>query len=259
MKAIILAAGKGTRLDGAAVKPKCLVEVGGLSLLQRQIDSLRSVNVNEIVVVVGFGAESIRDACGEEVSFVENTRFAETSSLYSLWLASEHLGDGFVVLNSDVLVHPQLLADLIESAHPDALLLSDTDTQLLGDEEMKVKLHDRLVIDISKSMDPLEADGENVGIVKFSASGAKVLAGYMNDLIAGGAVKDWAPRAFREFALHHPLYALSTRGLPWIEIDFPEDYQRAVNEVYPRIHAELLREQNTYHLETPSALVFNES
>jgi choline kinase len=157
------------------------------------------------------------------------------------------------------LVHPQLLAELIESAHPDALLLSDTDTQLLGDEEMKVKLHGRLVIDISKSMDPLEADGENVGIVKFSASGAKVLTGYMNDLIAGGAVKDWAPRAFREFALHHPLYALSTRGLPWIEIDFPEDYQRAVNEVYPRIQAELLREQNTYHLETPSALVFNES
>jgi NDP-sugar pyrophosphorylase family protein len=81
----------------------------------------------------------------------------------------------------------------------------------------------------------------------------------MNDLIAGGAVKDWAPRAFREFALHHPLYALSTRGLPWIEIDFPEDYQRAVNEVYPRIQAEPLPEQNTYHLETPSALVFNES
>src|ERR1043165_5297955 len=94
MKAIILAAGKGTRLDGAAVKLKCLVEVGGLSLLQRQIDSLRSVNVNEIVVVVGFGAESIRDACGEEVSFVENTRFAETSRLYSLWLVRENIGGG---------------------------------------------------------------------------------------------------------------------------------------------------------------------
>jgi choline kinase len=254
MKAIILAAGKGTRLDGAAVKPKCLVEVGGLTLLQRQIESLKGVGINRIVVVVGFGADSIREECSDEVSFVENNRFAETSSLYSLWLAREHLADGFVVLNSDVLFHPQLLTDLIECSYHDALLLSDTDPNPLGDEEMKVKLKDRMVIDISKAMDPLEADGENVGIVKFGAAGARALAGYMNELIEGGAVKDWAPRAFREFALHHPLYALSTRGLPWIEIDFPQDYQRAVNEVYPRIEAQLFHDQQSYLRPAPSVV-----
>jgi choline kinase len=57
----------------------------------------------------------------------------------------------------------------------------------------------------------------------------------MNKLTETGAVKDWAPRAFREFARNHPLHALSTRGLPWIEIDFPEDYQRAVEEVFPKM------------------------
>jgi L-glutamine-phosphate cytidylyltransferase len=235
MKAIILAAGKGTRLDGAAVKPKCLVEIGGITLLQRQIESLRDANIKDIVVVVGFGADSIREECGSDVTFVENVQFAETSSLYSLWLAREHLTDGFVVLNCDVLFHPQLLSKLLESSHDDALLLSDTDTTPLGDEEMKVKVKEGLVTDISKAMDPLEADGENVGIVKFSARGAQALVAYMDQLIASGAKKDWAPRAFREFALNHPLHALGTAGLPWIEIDFPEDYQRAVNEVYPRI------------------------
>jgi len=239
MKAIILAAGKGTRLDGAAVKPKCLVEVGGITLLQRQIESLRDANIDRIVVVVGFGAGSIRDECDSDITFVENIHFAETSSLYSLWLARDHLTDGFVVLNSDVLFHPQLLANLLESSRNDALLLSDTDETPLGDEEMKVKLSEDRVIDISKNMDPHEADGENVGIVKFSAPGAKALVGYMDELIASGAVKDWAPRAFREFALNHPLHALSTGGLPWIEIDFPEDYQRAVTEIYPRIESDL--------------------
>ena len=237
MKAIILAAGKGTRLDGAAVKPKCLVEIGGSTLLQRQIESLHNANIKRIVIVVGFGAESIRAECGSEISFVENIHFAETSSLYSLWLAREHLADGFVVLNSDVLFHPQLLRNLMESARGDELLISDQDTNPLGDEEMKVKVKEELVVDISKDMDPLEADGENVGIVKFSAAGAQALVRYMDDLIASGAVKDWAPRAFREFALNHPLHALSTGGLPWIEIDFPEDYQRAVKEVYPQIEA----------------------
>ena len=235
MKAIILAAGKGTRLDGAAVKPKCLVEIGGSTLLQRQIETLKSLDVKKIVVVVGFGADGVREECGNEVTFVENIRFAETSSLYSLWLAKEHLSEGFVVLNCDVLFHPQMLADLLGSSHPDALLLSDTEIAPLGDEEMKVKVKDQLVVDISKAMDPSEADGENVGVVKFSANGAKLLVDYMNKLIEAGAIKDWAPRAFREFARHHPLHALSTRGLPWIEIDFPEDYQRAVEEVFPRI------------------------
>lgn len=237
MKAIILAAGKGTRLDGAAVKPKCLVEVGGITLLHRQIDALHAANIKRIVVVVGFGADSIRQECGGAVEFVENKDFATTSSLYSLWLAREHLSDGFVVLNSDVLFHPQILANLLDSTIDDALLISKTEHQgsPLGDEEMKVKLQDGLVVDISKEMDPLEADGENVGIVKFSAAGAKVLIGYMNELIANGGAKDWAPRAFREFARNHRLSALSTDGLPWIEIDFPEDYKRATEEVFPTI------------------------
>jgi choline kinase len=241
MKAIILAAGKGTRLDGAAVKPKCLVEVGGSTLLNRQLEILRALGINDIVVVIGFGGASIREHCGSDVSFVENIHFAETSSLYSLWLAREHLSEGFVVLNSDVLFHPQLLANLLVSSRDDALLISDHDLQTnpLGDEEMKVKVKDELVVDISKDISPLEADGENIGIVKFSAAGAKILVGYMNELIADGAKKDWAPRAFLEYARHHPLHALSTGGLPWIEIDFPEDYQRAVSEIYPQIQSQL--------------------
>jgi choline kinase len=182
--------------------------------------------------------------------------------LYSLWLAREHLAEGFVVLNSDVLFHPQLLANLLESSRDDALLISDAEKEInpLGDEEMKVKVKEELVIDISKDIDPLEADGENVGIVKFGAKGAKALVGYMNELIATGAVKDWAPRAFREFALNHPLHALSTRGLPWIEIDFPEDYERAVTEVFPNIES-LAGAGNSGRnpSQTPSAILVDES
>lgn len=248
MKAIILAAGKGTRLDGAAVKPKCLVEIGGLTLLQRQIEALRSLDIKKIVVVIGFGGDSIREQCSSEISFVENIHFAETSSLYSLWLARDHLAEGFVVLNSDVLFHPKMLANLLESSRDDALLIAKTidENTPLGDEEMKVKLKKELVVDISKDLDPREADGENVGIVKFGARGAQALVGYMDQLIARGEVKDWAPRAFREYAQHHPLHALSTEGLPWIEIDFPEDYQRAVTQVYPKIESQLAGEERGY-------------
>ena len=239
MKAIILAAGKGTRLNGVDLKPKCLFEVGGETLLARQIAALREVDVNDIVIVLGFEAERIRRLYEHTASFVINSRFEETSSMYSLWLAREHLVDGFVVLNCDVLFHPQLLQRLLTSPLEDALLvdLVDKNNNHLGDEEMKVKISDGRVVDIRKDLDPAEADGENVGIVKFSASGARRLVEEMDALISRGQLKDWAPRAFREFATRFPLHAISTEDYPWIEIDFPEDYRRAKEEVFPQINA----------------------
>jgi len=239
MKAIILAAGKGTRLNRVDLKPKCLFEVGGQTLLARQIAALRESQINDIVIVLGFEAERIRRLYEHTASFVINSRFEETSSLYSLWLAKEHLLDGFVVLNCDVLFHPQLLARLLSSPFDDALLvdLVDKNNNHLGDEEMKVKISDGLVVDIRKDLDPAEADGENVGIVKFSASGARRLVEEMDGLISRGHLRDWAPRAFREFATRFPLHAISTGDCPWIEIDFPEDYRRAKEEVFPQIDA----------------------
>jgi len=200
---------------------------------------LRELHVDDIVIVLGFEAERIRSLYEHTASFVTNTRFDETSSMYSLWLAREHLLDGFVVLNCDVLFHPQLLTRLLSSPFKDALLIDlvDKDNNHLGDEEMKVKLSNGLVIDIRKDMDPAEADGENVGIVKFSADGARRLIEEMDALISRGQLKDWAPRAFREFATRFPLHAISTEDYPWIEIDFPEDYRRATEEVFPQIDA----------------------
>jgi len=239
MKAIILAAGKGTRLNGHDLKPKCLFEVGGQTLLARQVEALHEAGIREIVIVLGFEAERIRSLYEHTASFVINSRFEETSSMYSLWLAREHLLDGFVVLNCDVLFHPQLMTRLLSSPFEDALLIDlvDKNNNHLGDEEMKIKLSDDLVVDISKDMNPAEADGENVGIVKFSASGALQLVEDMDALVASGRLREWAPRAFLAFAQRFPLHAISTADYPWIEIDFPEDYRRATEEVFPQIDA----------------------
>ena len=240
MKGIILAAGRGARLNGGnGDMPKCLVTLGGETLLSRNIRILRAAGLDEIVVVVGCAAATVRRSCSD-VTFVENTRFAQTNSLYSLWLARTFLAQGFVVMNCDVLVHPQLVVDLLTARHEDALLLAyrDEDTSY-GDEEMKVKVRAGRVSDISKTMDPDEADGENLGIVKFGPSGARVLVEEMDALVAAGDHKAWVPRAFKEFAARRPLHAIGTRGFPWIEIDFPEDYRRAVEVVLPSIESDL--------------------
>jgi len=208
-------------------------------LLDRQIATLKEFEISDIVIVLGFEAERIRSRYEHAASFVINSRFAETSSMYSLWLAREHLLDGFVVLNCDVLFHPQLLARLLSSPFEDALLVDivEENKNHLGDEEMKVKVSDGLVVDIRKDLDVAEADGENVGIVKFSAEGARRLVEEMDALVSRGLEREWAPRAFREFASRFPLHAISTGDYPWIEIDFPEDYRKAKEEIFPQITA----------------------
>jgi choline kinase len=240
MKGVILAAGRGSRLNGTAGdKPKCLVRAGGMTLVDRQIRSLRRAGIDDIVVVVGCQADRVRQSCGAGVQYVENCRFAETNSLFSLWTARALLYEGFVVLNCDVLFHPALLDELLATHHDAALLIDyrGEGEPPYGDEEMKVKVRDGLVVDMSKTMDPAEADGENLGIVKFGPASAPTLVAILDRIVADGGLRDWAPKAFRDFAQQRPLHAIAANG-PWIEIDFPEDFQRALKDVLPAIDTE---------------------
>ncbi len=240
MKGIILAAGRGARLTGGNHDmPKCLVTLGGETLLWRNVQLLRGAGIEDVVVVVGCAADTVRRTC-PGVQFVENARFAQTNSLYSLWLARPLLADGFVVMNCDVLVHPQLVTDLLAARYEDALLLAYRDDRTsYGGEEMKVRVRCGRVTDISKTMDPEDADGENLGIAKFGPDGARVIVEEMDALIADGDHKAWVPRAFKAFAERRPLHAIGTRGFPWTEIDFPEDYRKAVEVVLPEIERDL--------------------
>jgi choline kinase len=252
MRGVILAAGKGSRLNGTAAEaPKCLVELGGLTLVERQIRVLRRAGIDDVVVVVGSQADRVRRVCGQRVAYVENKRYSQTNSLYSLWMARALLYEGFVVLNCDVLFHPVLLHDLLTSRHQNALLLAyrEADQPLFGDEEMKVRVRCGRVVEMSKHMDPAEADGENLGIVKFGSRGAAALVAILDRIVGDGGLREWAPRAFSEFARSHSLHAVGTRGLPWTEIDFPEDYRHAVQHVLPEIESDI----RPYPLTMPAA------
>jgi len=235
MRAVILAAGKGSRLnDTIGDKPKCLLRLGDKTLIERQIEALWNVAIDDIVVVVGCQHERVKRTCGRRITYIENTRYAQTNSLYSLWLARPLLLDGFLVMNCDVLFHPQMLTDLLTTRYEDALLISDNgDT--LGDEEMKIKARRGCVAEITKMLPPDEADGENVGIAKFGAAGARVMAGLLDAHVAAGGLREWVPHAFADFARIRPLHVVGTRGYPWTEIDFPEDYEHAVANVLPAI------------------------
>lgn len=239
MRGVILAAGRGGRLRGVAGdRPKCLARVGDRTLIERQVRALRSAGIGAITVVAGYGAEDVQTVCGTGVDYVINPVFATTNSLYSLWLARDVLADGFVVMNCDVLFDQQLLCDLLSARYQDALLVAAaSDDRPYGDEEMKVRIRRGRVSAIAKTLGPDDADAENMGIAKFGIEGAAVLIEEADRLIEGGGSREWLPRAFAAFAARRPLYVVESRGLPWIEIDFPEDYWRACTEVLPAIES----------------------
>jgi L-glutamine-phosphate cytidylyltransferase len=207
MRAVILAAGRGTRLNGiAGDQPKAWSRSAASTLVERQIRVLRAAGLRDIAVVVGCQADRVRAHCGAGVTYVENERFAETNSLYSLWLARPLLYDGFVVLNCDVLFHPQLLRDLLAARHEAALLLAyrQVGDPPFGDEEMKVQVQAGRVVAMSKTMTPDEADGENVGVLRFDANVAPRLVEHLDRIVAEGGLREWAPRAFAAFAAERP-------------------------------------------------------
>jgi L-glutamine-phosphate cytidylyltransferase len=233
-QAVILAAGNGKRMGClTADRPKALLDVDGQPLIERALDALASFGVSDVSIVVGYQQQRLRDRLGSRVRFIENERYRETNSLYSLWLAREQMRHGAVIMNSDILVSRELLGRLIGASAQDAVLI-DT-SSALADEEMKVRTWHGFVVDFGKDLPPSEAHGENVGILKFGAEGGSRLVGHLDRLIAAGQLNAWAPMAFRAVAREWPLRAIETDGLPWTEIDFPADLERARQIVAPAI------------------------
>ena len=125
--ALLLAAGTGSRLQPlTSDAPKCLTEINGIPVLERQIRCLRQWGFKRLVVVVGYLGECIREfladhAAGLTVDFVTSPRYRTTNNLYSLWLARKEIREAFLLLECDLVFDASLLGDML---HPDKIAVS---------------------------------------------------------------------------------------------------------------------------------------
>jgi choline kinase len=250
MHAIILAAGRGSRLacynpDGAMNGwPKCLMEFGGRSLLARHLDLLRRFGVGKADLVVGYEADRIVEhmatlASRPEIALHFNPRY-EQGSVLSLWAAAETLRAGapVLVMDADVLYHPEILQRLVETEIENCYLL---DRDFAADEEpVKIAVRDGVMVEFRKrlaaglSYDTL---GESVGFFRFGPTCAARIADACARYEAEGLGDAPHEEALRDVLLARPgeFGYEDVTGLPWIEIDFPEDVERAGAEILPAI------------------------
>lgn len=227
LPAVILAAGRGSRLGAlTSERPKALLPVAGRALVERQVAALRAARVAPIYLVTGFARESFGALLGADVREIHNARWATTNNLVTLATAGDVLDGGFLLLNSDVLFHPAILASLLACPHPCALAVDDRGR--LAEEEMKVRFDDtgRLAA-IAKTLDPAASAGEYIGLAKFDAAGARALRAAMAAMVAAGRTGEWYEGAFQAVAATLDIRACSTDGLPWTEVDTAEDLARA--------------------------------
>lgn len=231
-QAVILAAGRGSRLGEGM--PKCLVRLDERALIHHQLDALDAAGIDEVCVVVGYGAERVRAVVGERCHYVLNPRFDETNSLYSLWLTREWVRGPFLQINCDVVAHPHVYLRLL--ATDGAALTYDS---LSGDgaEHMKVVVRDGLLQEIDKRLDPARSSGESLGLLKYDRLASRLLFEEADALIAAGAEDRWAPDAVARLARRVPVRCVDVAGLPWTEIDFVEDVLYARCEVLPELRA----------------------
>lgn len=234
MQAIILAAGRGSRLKQSNKEnPKALIQLDQTHLVEYQISILRYFGVNDICIVVGYEGEIIRSVVGDQCHYIENTKYADTNSLYSLWLARNWVNDDLIVINSDVLAHPNIFWHLAGNSGNTLVYDSTSD---VDDESMKVELAGDKLRRISKSFAVIEnSKGESLGILKFKAAETTLLFREVEEALKTGGVNQWAPAAFDGFARENTITCIDIAGLPWVEIDYVEDLDNAKEKVWPKI------------------------
>jgi choline kinase len=249
---MVLAAGAGRRLrpDTDAL-PKALLPVDGrVTILDIALRNLAAVGLHDIVIVVGYAADIVRDRLaglerehGVRLTLVDNDRAEEWNNAYSLWLAREHFAAGALLVNGDT-VHPVSVEKTLlaagqgsagqgsagqgAAAPQPGMIIAVDDIKRLADEEMKVIIDsDGRLTRITKLMDPALAYGEYIGATFIGASAAAPLAAALEATWRRDPSLYYED-GFQELTDRGGAIGVATIGeVEWVEVDNHADLRRA--------------------------------
>ena len=242
-KAIILSAGQGSRLlPLTADQPKCLIDFAGKSLIAWQIEALAANGITEIAVVTGFRESKLGAALaglqvpGVAIRTVFNPFYKVADNLGSCWIVREEMDQDFIILNGDTLVSPEIIGRLIAGATmPITVTIDIKDSYDLDD--MKVQRDGDRLLQIGKRLEPHETNAESIGMLAFRGEGPAIFRQQVETMMrTPEGVLNWYLKAIHALAPSGVVGTVSIEGLPWAEVDFPEDLPiaRALTESWTK-------------------------
>jgi pyruvate kinase len=238
-EAIILAGGPSTGFGSlTANKHKCMLDVGGTTIIEHQLENLMLAGIpsRSVCVVTGHNHRPIEHYLlseGYHGTFAFNPWYKTTNMATGLWLTKKS-GSNLVILYSEIIFDPTILDDLL-AADGDVLLAVDRETMLDAEDEKVVLAEDR-VVRASRDLPLDEAHGEFIGLAKVTRAGARLLWEEIDGLVRGANMTAYLTEALERLCARGvPLRAVFTAGRAWSDNDNTRDLQTSRESVYPRI------------------------
>jgi len=232
MKAVILAAGVGSRLAPITdSRPKALVEVRGRSLVLRQLDHLAKAGIagEDVIVVGGYRIDMLRDALAPyRCNVVENEKYQEWGNFFSLMVAAPHVArEDFLQIDGDVVLDDKILPRML--AAPGEALIAVDRSAVLDDDAMKVALRGEQVIAVSKQADPKLCAGEYIGVTRLSVAAARAVFAELQRFIDEQLTHEYYDTAYHRLSARGdvPFGIVDVSDCRVLEIDDHADLRRA--------------------------------
>ena len=238
MKAIILSAGQGGRLlPLTETLPKCLLQLGDRTIIEHQITNLNACGISDIAVVTGFAAGAVESALQELSSSwsaprcVFNPFFNVADNLASCWMARHEMTGPFILLNGDTLFEPAVCEKLL-NAPPAPITLAIDRKSRYDSDDMKVRLDGTKLLEVGKTLEAENIDGESIGMMRFQQDGADRFVATLDQIMrTPNSLSWWYLKAIGILAEHDLVETQSIEGLKWGEVDFLKDLE-AVRELF---------------------------
>ena len=235
--AVILAAGRGTRLGDAGLRlPKGFIVVGTMPIIEQSIRRLQASGIHRIIIVTGHMAEYYDRLQGQYahlIQLVHNDCYADSGSMYSLFLARNAINGPILLLESDLVYEQRALSVLTNDAAPNLLLVSGTTH---AGDECYVEANDGFLKNAAKDRKALVGTviGEWVGVTKLSEACLREMIQHAEEIFHHRLRLDYEDSLVAA-ARHVPVRCKLVEDLVWSEIDNEEQLLRVRERINPLI------------------------
>jgi len=207
--------------------PKCLVKIGGKSIIDHQIKVLRDCKINKIFVAVGYRGNQIKEKV-KNAQFVFNPFYRFTNSVASLWFVlNEVEPDDLIILNGDVLHEQSIINEIVHSKTKQVTMLMD-DGVVHEKADFKLFVEKNYVKKMGKTLERDEYSGEYAGVVKVPKSKYHAFKSAIEEMVYEEEFDKWYELVIKLFEF--PTEVIKTKGRYWIEIDSKRDLESSKND-----------------------------
>jgi choline kinase len=210
------------------------LKINGKTILEMMLSHIKTCGINEVIFVLGYLQDQIKDYVKTQfpdliVQFITNEKYEVTNTGYSLMLTKDFVKNStFIKFDADVVFDINILKTLIASEYDNCLCI-DKNINLDAEEIKVIIKDDNRVVKASKTVNPLDAIGESIGIEKISGETAHTLFNDLELMMKDEKYHQEYYEAAYERLIEKdvPFYALDISGLRWTEIDTKEDFMLA--------------------------------